>query len=51
VGEVSSVNDDHTDNRFYEQVGRFPTIEEDVPPLYLLVGDYEKYIGKRHQSI
>jgi D-lyxose ketol-isomerase len=46
VGEVSSVNDDHTDNHFHEPVGRFPTIEEDVPPLYLLVGDYEKYVGK-----
>jgi D-lyxose ketol-isomerase len=45
VGEVSSVNDDHTDNRFHESVGRFPTIEEDEPPLYLLVGDYEKYAG------
>jgi D-lyxose ketol-isomerase len=45
VGEVSTVNDDHIDNRFHEQVGRFPTIEEDEPPLYLLVGDYEKYVG------
>jgi D-lyxose ketol-isomerase len=41
VGEVSSVNDDNTDNRFYEPVGRFPDIEEDEPPLYLLVGDYD----------
>jgi D-lyxose ketol-isomerase len=39
VGEVSKVNDDHTDNWFYEPMGRFPTIEEDEPPLYLLVGD------------
>ena len=29
VGEVSSVNDDATDNRFKEPVGRFPRIEED----------------------
>jgi D-lyxose ketol-isomerase len=43
IGEVSMVNDDHTDNRFYEPVGRFPAIEEDEPPLYLLVGDYAKY--------
>jgi D-lyxose ketol-isomerase len=43
VGEVSSVNDDDTDNRFYEPVGRFPEIEEDEPPLYLLVKDYTKY--------
>jgi D-lyxose ketol-isomerase len=43
VGEVSLVNDDNTDNRFYEPVGRFPTIEEDEPPLYLLVKDYPRY--------
>ena len=43
VGEVSTVNDDQSDNRFYDPVGRFPTIEEDEPPLYLLVGDYPKY--------
>jgi len=40
VGEVSTVNDDAADNRFHEPVGRFPQIEEDEPPLYLLVGDY-----------
>lgn len=40
VGEVSLVNDDTTDNRFYEPVGRFPQIEEDEPPLYLLCTDY-----------
>src|SRR5919109_2185056 len=43
VGEVSMVNDDHTDNRFNPSVGRFPTIEEDEEPLYLLCNDYEKY--------
>lgn len=43
VGEVSLVNDDNTDNRFYEPIGRFPTIEEDEPPLYLLVKDYPRY--------
>jgi D-lyxose ketol-isomerase len=43
VGEVSRVNDDHTDNRFLAPVGRFPAIEEDVPPAHLLVGDYKKY--------
>jgi D-lyxose ketol-isomerase len=43
VGEVSMVNDDHADNRFYEPMGRFPDIEEDEPPLYLLVGDYPRY--------
>ncbi len=43
VGEVSLVNDDATDNRFYEPIGRFPAIEEDEPPLHLLVNDYERY--------
>lgn len=43
VGEVSRVNDDHTDNRFLKPAGRFPAIEEDEPPLRLLVGDYGRY--------
>jgi len=43
VGEVSTVNDDAADNRFYEPVGRFPQIEEDEPPLHLLVNDYDRY--------
>ena len=43
VGEVSLVNDDNADNRFYEKLGRFPTIEEDEAPLYLLVNDYQRY--------
>jgi len=40
VGEVSKVNDDRTDNRFLEPTGRFPVIEEDEPPLYLLCNEY-----------
>ena len=48
VGEVSLVNDDRTDNRFYEPVGRFPEIEEDEPPLHLLVPDYASgFVHKR----
>jgi D-lyxose ketol-isomerase len=43
IGEVSLVNDDKTDNRFYEPIGRFPAIQEDEPPLHLLVNDYDKY--------
>ncbi len=43
VGEVSRVNDDHVDNHFYEPMGRFPDIEEDEPPLYLLYNDYKNY--------
>lgn len=40
VGEVSRVNDDHNDNRFYKPVGRFPEIEEDEAPLHLLGVEY-----------
>lgn len=40
LGEVSKVNDDRVDNRFYENVGRFPSIEEDTTPLYLLSNEY-----------
>lgn len=43
VGEVSMVNDDQADNRFFEPTGRFPNIEEDEAPLYLLCNDYGKY--------
>ena len=43
VGEVSLVNDDNADNRFYDKLGRFPDIEEDERPLYLLVNDYARY--------
>jgi D-lyxose ketol-isomerase len=44
VGEVSRVNDDYVDNRFYEKVGRFAAIEEDVEPLYLLYDDYKRFV-------
>ncbi|MEA2011795.1 MAG: D-lyxose/D-mannose family sugar isomerase [Verrucomicrobiota bacterium] len=37
IGEVSMVNDDNVDNCFYEPMGRFPEIEEDEEPMYLLV--------------
>jgi hypothetical protein len=49
VGEVSLVNDDVSDNQFYEVIGRFPFIEEDEAPLHLLTSDYPKYYkgGKR----
>ena len=42
IGEVSMVNDDNVDNRFYEKQGRFPTIEEDEAPIYLLCNEYPK---------
>jgi D-lyxose ketol-isomerase len=44
VGEVSQVNDDHVDNRFFDAVGRFPEIEEDQAPLHLLCNDYPGYV-------
>ncbi len=40
IGEVSSVNDDATDNRFSPPVGRFPAIEEDAAPTHLLCHEY-----------
>ena len=49
VGEVSMVNDDAQDNRFYKPVGRFPTIEEDEAPLHLLVSDYDRVYGRAAQ--
>jgi len=44
VGEVSAVNDDSTDNRFYVPAGRFPDIIEDEKPLHLLASDLKNYI-------
>jgi len=38
--EVSMVNDDNTDNRFYETQMRFTDIEEDEPAEYLLCNEY-----------
>jgi D-lyxose ketol-isomerase len=43
IGEVSTVNDDLTDNIFAEPIGRFAEIEEDEDPLHLLVSDYQKW--------
>ena len=40
LGEVSECNDDNTDNRFLEAIGRFPAIEEDEPPYRLLCNEY-----------
>ena len=42
LGEVSMVNDDRVDNRFKNEIGRFPEIEEDEPPLHLLGNEYPK---------
>lgn len=45
IGEVSTVNDDNTDNVFRDQLGRFATIEEDEEPLHLLVSDYATWLA------
>lgn len=42
VQEVSMCNDDTADNRFYDKIGRFPEIDEDEAPLYLLCNEYDK---------
>lgn len=42
IGEVSKVNDDNNDNRFYEPLGRFPEIVEDEPKAYLLCNEYPR---------
>ena len=44
IGEVSTVNDDLTDNIFAEPIGRFSKIEEDEEPLHLLVSDYDSWL-------
>lgn len=44
IGEVSTVNDDLTDNVFADPIGRFSSIEEDETPLHLLVSDYDRYL-------
>ena len=40
VGEVSMVNDDNADNRFYEPARRFHEITEDEAPLLLLCNEH-----------
>lgn len=40
LGEVSTVNDDASDNRFLEPLPRYPGIEEDNAPLRLLCNEY-----------
>ena len=45
IGEVSTVNDDETDNIFRDPIGRFSEIQEDVPPTHLLVSDYRTWLG------
>ena len=42
VGEVSSINDDRTDNYFEEQRPRFIPVEEDAPIMTLLCNEYDR---------
>lgn len=44
IGEVSTVNDDLTDNIFAQNIGRFSKIEEDEEPVHLLVSDYDTWL-------
>lgn len=44
IGEVSTVNDDRKDNEFEMKIGRFSNIDENEPPQYLLVSDYESHL-------
>ena len=44
IGEVSTVNDDLTDNIFEMPIGRFSNIEEDEKPVHLLVSDYDSWL-------
>ena len=46
IGEVSRINDDKLDNFYHDKVGRFPEIEEDEEPKYLLISDYGKFLNK-----
>lgn len=45
LGEVSSINDDNTDNYNAEPVSRFTNIEEDATPIHPLCNEYDKILG------
>ncbi len=45
IGEVSTVNDDTTDNWFETDIPRYTRIDEDTAPVHLLVSDYPKFLG------
>jgi D-lyxose ketol-isomerase len=51
IGEVSTVNDDVTDNIFREEVARFASIDEDVAPNHLLVSDYDAYLEAHLKNV
>ncbi len=45
IGEVSTVNDDLSDNIFAEPLDRFSSVEEDEEPVRLLVSDYGTWLA------
>ena len=45
ISEVSTVNDDNTDNAFRDSIGRFANIQEDTLPKHLLVSDYKNWLS------
>lgn len=45
IGEVSTVNDDETDNIFRDPIARFASVDEDEPPTHLLVSDYGTWLA------
>jgi D-lyxose ketol-isomerase len=48
VGEVSSINDDNTDNHFYEKIARFMEITEDEEITIPLCNEYDKTLRGGH---
>ena len=44
ISEISNVNDDWTDNIFYDPIGRFSEINENTEPSHLLVSDYDMWL-------
>lgn len=48
-GEVSSINDDNTDNFNGEDVSRFSKVEEDVLILHPLCNEYSKVLGEQFE--
>ena len=50
VGEVSSINDDSSDNTFLDPSTRFMKIEEDEPPLCPLCNEYERFMQEQAQA-
>jgi len=44
IGEVSTINDDGTDNFFRDLIGRLSEVDDDDLPTRLLVGDCFKWL-------